>query len=237
MRLFASARTRRLTAAGLLLFALALVVVYQITRPFHALLLDPAALRPVIASYGAVAPLVLILVLVIQIVVAPVPNQVAGVISGYLFGPVYGTLYTFIGTVAGIVVAVFLARKLGRPFVERVVHPDTLAGFDGEMERYGLPALLLAFVTPIFPDDAVCLVAGLSTLRFRTILLVAAIGRLPGIILVNVVGDGLATRPWFAIPLIIVAAAGWIALYRWHDQIHGRLKRVEHRLFGEAERS
>ena len=55
---------------------------------------------------------------------------------------------------------------------------------------YGL--LFLLYLLPATPDDAICFIAGLSRIRFRVFMVVVILGRLPGFIILSMLGDGIA---------------------------------------------
>ena len=51
----------------------------------------------------------------------PFPAELLACANGMVYGPVWGTVITWIGAMLGAVIAFGLARRLGRPFVERMV--------------------------------------------------------------------------------------------------------------------
>jgi uncharacterized membrane protein YdjX (TVP38/TMEM64 family) len=61
------------------------------------------------------------------------------------------------------------------------VSPPFLARVDALMAEKGLGFFFLAFLIPLLPDDAICLVAGLTSLPLSALLLAAAVGRLPAL--------------------------------------------------------
>ncbi|MFC6732041.1 MULTISPECIES: TVP38/TMEM64 family protein [unclassified Haladaptatus] len=194
MQLFVSAEGRRgflLRVAALFLFFVALAL---LSRRMLPLFVNPEFARETIAAYGPLAPLAFIAVQVLQVVFAPIPGQAMGVVSGYLFGAYLGTFYSVVGAGLGSFIAAAAARRFGRPYVERVVHPDTLSRFDGVTDRRGEIGLFLAFLVPGLPDDAICFVAGLTRLSLSRIVVIAVVGRAPSLLLTNLVGAELASR-------------------------------------------
>ncbi|MBL7059155.1 TVP38/TMEM64 family protein [Candidatus Pacearchaeota archaeon] len=99
-----------------------------------------------------------------------------------------------IGLIIGSFIAFYLARKLGRPFVEKVVNKKTLNKFDKIIKQKGLPVLFLIYLLPSLPDDLICYIAGLTNIKIKNLILVSAIGRLPGFIVLSLVGAGLASQ-------------------------------------------
>ena len=70
----------------------------------------------------------------------------------------------------------WLARRFGRPLVERYVDPQLMVRLDDMVERYGMVFIFLVFLLPFLPDDALCLLAGLTTFPLGSIIF-TGIGR------------------------------------------------------------
>lgn len=190
--LFSSQRSRTIA----IVVALAAIVVLGagavLVRQYLPLLADPAALREAIAAYGPLAPLAFVGLQALQVLVAPIPGQILGLASGYLFGAVAGTAYSLLGATIGSVVAFGLARRYGRPFVELVIHDDVMATFDDLVARDGTVAMFLVFLVPGLPDDAICLLGGLTRISIPKLVAISIVGRLPGYLLLNLAGAGVA---------------------------------------------
>lgn len=149
-------------------------------------------LQNAIASWGFFAPTLYILLQIVQTVVAPIPGQVVGGIGGYLFG-IWGVLWTLIGTLIGCYVVFRLARRFGRPLLEKLFKKSALANFDFIINAKSASLIVFAiFLLPGFPDDIVCYIAGLTKLPMRRLLVLVALGRLPTIVLTNLIGAGVS---------------------------------------------
>jgi uncharacterized membrane protein YdjX (TVP38/TMEM64 family) len=228
VKLFASPthRNRALVRVGLLVAVLAgaTLVVRAVTPD----LLDPRALRAFVLGYGTLAPVVFVCLQAAQVVVAPVPGQVVGLVGGYLFGPVLGTVYSLLGVALGSTVVFVLSRRYGRPYVERMIVPETVAEFDDLVDTAGLPGLFLVFLIPGLPDDAVCFLAGLTRIPIRRLVLVALVGRAPGFLLVAVAGADLAAgRAAAALWLLGAVSVVSLVSYLYRDRLVAGLRRIE----------
>ena len=161
---------------------------------FLALLANRDELKSFLLQFKFLAPIVLIIFIALQVLFAPIPGQAAGLTSGFLYGPILGTIYSIMGLMIGSYLAFFLSRKFGRPFVEKFVSPNTLKKFDHFSKENGLIALFLIYLLPALPDDAICYIAGLTKIRIRVLMIISTIGRLPGFIVLNIIGSGLASQ-------------------------------------------
>jgi uncharacterized membrane protein YdjX (TVP38/TMEM64 family) len=210
---------RRLTAAGVLIILLAAGgLIWRAGRASS--LADVGQLQVLVARMGGWAPAGIILLNALQALLSPLPGQPLNLLSGYLYGPFLGTLLSLAGTLLGSTVGLLLVRRWGRPLAAWLVGPEWMARADVFLRRRGSLLLLLAFLLPFLPDDTICILAGLSPLPIPWILLLAAVGRTPGIFLANLLGyagRSLQGWEWGA----VAAAAGLILFlfWRWRGRL------------------
>jgi len=216
-------------------FLAALIVIAGALWIWHAPLrtFEQDRLREWVAGFGPWAVLVSIALNVVQVLLAPLPGQFAGLLNGYLYGPWLGTFYSMAGLLLGTALAIGLARRLGRPLVERLVNSDQLARWDRLTVRQGPLFFFLVFLFPFLPDDLICFLIGLSPLSIPSMLVLAALGRLPGVFVSCWVGAYAMELPWWAwIPLTGGAAAlSWL-FWRSRTRLEGRIARLIRRLAG-----
>lgn len=189
-------------------------------------LTDPGWLRARLARLGVYAPLAFVALQTVQVILAPIPGQVLGGVGGYLFGTDTGTAYSLLGVTVGSAVVFILARRYGRPYVEQVLSPDALARWDDFVDRSGAAGLFVLFLLPTFPDDLLCLVAGLSEIRLRTFLVLVVVGRAPSFFAVAYAGQEFAAGQLgsFAAVLTGLTVVSVLVLL-WKDRLLGRLDR------------
>jgi len=200
---------------GLLVGLIAVMVVYPVARPYLQIFYDPGQLRSFIQGFGPWAPLAMIGIQVAQVLFALVPGQVVGVTAGLSFGVVWGTTLVMVGAGIGTVLGVFIAKRYGRPAVERFVDEATLDRFDGLADEYGMLSFALLILLPGFPDDAICLIAGLSELDFRWLVVWGTVLRLPGFLALAMTGDTFAVHgvKWFLAAVAVLAAISLVLFY------------------------
>ncbi len=184
----------------------------------YRLLANREAMQAWVASLGAWGPVVTILLHILQVLLAPLPGQTVGLVAGYLYGPALGTLYSLIGVMLGSALAMGLAREFGRPLVGRLVGRERLARWDRIANRQGPVFFFLAFLLPFLPDDLLCFVVGLSPLPIPYMLVLAALGRLPGLWVASWLGAHATTLPWWGWVGIGVGGAALAALYARHRE-------------------
>lgn len=194
---------------GFLFFLIFLAILaFFLWKPLAFLFSDIAILKNFILKFGFYSFLIFILLVILQVMLAPVPGQIIGVAGGYVFGAFFGTIYSMIGLVIGSFIVFSLSRKFGRPFVELIIKKETLKKFDFFSHKNASFILFLLYLLPAIPDDALCYIAGLTKIRIRTLLIISAIGRFPGFLVLNIVGSGLSSQNYvFSLSLLIIAVA------------------------------
>jgi uncharacterized membrane protein YdjX (TVP38/TMEM64 family) len=204
---------------GLGVMALAALLILW-GRPLVHLLSDVQRVRRFVASFGVWAPLVFISLEIAQVVLAPIPGGAVDLASGYLFGPGWGTLYSMIGLMGGSIIALSLARHFGRPLVERLVPSYTLDRLDRHAHHRGTLFFLLLFLMPFTPNDVVCFLAGLTPISLPMLMLVAALGRLPGVLIANLIGANVARLTSQQLLLIALPVALMVlSLWRYQERV------------------
>jgi uncharacterized membrane protein YdjX (TVP38/TMEM64 family) len=190
--LFASRTARRGALVRVGLLVVAVVGAGALLVALFPALTDPERLRAEVAAFGPYAPLAFVGLQTVQVVVAPIPGQLLGGVAGYLFGGLAGSAYSLTGVVLGSAVAIGATRRYGRSYAERVLNDDVLARFDGVVEAVGEPGLFVMFLLPVFPDDALCFLAGLTEIPVSRLLALVVAGRAPTFVIVAYLGGSVA---------------------------------------------
>jgi uncharacterized membrane protein YdjX (TVP38/TMEM64 family) len=201
------------------------LVVWRWGSTILALFRDQATIQAWIASFGAWAPLVSIALNAAQVIVAPLPGEVSSLANGYLFGDWLGTLYNWVGVMVGSVIVLLITRRWGRPIVARLVRDhEQLAKLDHLVARRGMLFFFFVFLLPLMPKDLACYAVGLTDLPLGRMLVVIAIGRLPGLIVASWLGAH-ATRLSVAVWAVLIIGAGMLGLVylRWGSTIESAL--------------
>jgi uncharacterized membrane protein YdjX (TVP38/TMEM64 family) len=208
-------RGRTIAVLGLLALVVAALLIWH--QPLLSFFADRAKVQEFVIRFGPWAPLATILLHVAQVLLAPIPGQVIDAVNGYLFGTGWGTFYSLVGVMAGSSLAMALARRFGRPWAERLIKRETLERLDGYSRQRGALFFFLIFLFPFLPDDVACFLAGLTLLPLPELIVLATIGRLPGILVANFVGANAAALTQTQI-VFFIAGLTAIALAFWRYQ-------------------
>ena len=173
----------------IILLVIAAAVFFIIHYDLHTFFIDRKKIIPFINSFGPASVLVFIPLQILQVLIAPIPGELTGFIGGYLYGVTLGTIYSTIGLSIGSWIAFILSRKFGLPLVEKFVKPEIIGKYDHFMEHKGTFVSFLLFLIPGFPKDSLCYILGLSHMNVRSFIVISAVARLLGTILLSVQGS------------------------------------------------
>ena len=212
-----------------LLFCLVLIFIFQKTG-FFKLINSSEGLQNYLERAGIWMPILYIVLQYLQVILLPIPTVVSTVAGLALFGPFKTMLYSFIGIVLGSVTAFFIGRKLGYKAVVWIVGEETLTKWQKKLKGKDNLVLTLMFLLPLFPDDVLCFVAGLSSMSNRYFLIMMLITRIVGIAGTCYSFDFIPFNTWWGlliwgifISFIIVA---FILVYKNIDKIQNFFKRI-----------
>lgn len=188
--------------------------------PLIRFLADQERVRAWIEGFGMWGPLALIAMIIVQTVLSVSPVSLLAVVGAYVFGFWQGVLYAFIGLAIGSALCMVLGRRFGRPLVNRLIDPKSLATFDRFTEKRGPIFFLIIFVMPWVPDDLACYAIGLSRLSLKLMIVLAAFGRMPSVIVQCWLAAYATELP--AGVIVGVVAGGMllgVVFYRYHRQL------------------
>lgn len=210
----------------LALFISALIAVWIFRIPTMNLLGWFGNREAVVASIqdlGIWGPFVLIILLVLQVFLAFIPGQALMIACGYIYGFGAGFLISWFGLFAGGQAAFFLARYYGRPFAERWISADVLSKWDKAANGQGIGFYALSLILPIFPNDAMCYVAGLGKIQSRRFSIANSLGRGLACLFTSAAGafgSQLSWQGWVIIAIgIVLACIGWLIVKNFKPEL------------------
>ncbi len=173
---------------------------------------DREAVVAYLEPLGIWGPLLYLVILAVQVFTAIIPGHALMIAAGYLYGFAGGLTLNVIGAVIVSQLAFVLARRAGRPAAQRVVPANVLDRWDSVAKTQGFFFFLICFWFPLIPSNATNYIAGLSPISFWLFFLANFLGRLPGLILVTLIGShGLALtwQQWVVIlPVALLLVVG-----------------------------
>lgn len=149
--------------------------------------------------------------LLIADVVLPVPSSLVMVAHGALFGVWWGTMLSLVGSLGAAMFGFAIGRR-GGALLERVVTPAERVRASSILARWGTLAIIVTRPVPLLAET-VAIMAGASSMSWRTIIVASIAGSLPPSLLYALTGAAVAnlqsTALMFAI-VLVVAGFFWL---------------------------
>ncbi len=211
-----------LSAFILILFALIVLFILQQTGFFNVIQ-DQNSLQEYLASKGAWMPVVYTVLQYLQVVILPIPSVVSTVAGVALFGPFQTMIYSLIGVLLGSFTGFFIGRKLGNKAVAWMIGKDALNKWQNKIKGKDYLLLTLMFILPVFPDDILCFVAGLSTMTWGYFSVMIVLSRILQISVTCYSIDLIPFTTWWGLLIWIaffsVLLIGFLIVYKNIDKI------------------
>ncbi len=181
-----------------------------------------------IASLGFWGLFIFVALQFLQVTFLPLPSTVTTLAGVYVFGPLKTALLSLAGVILGSAFAFFLGRVFGRKLVEFMVGKETCEKWTKFLTdaKY---AFVVMMILPIFPDDVLCLVAGLTDMSWTFFVVTNLISRPLAIFttcysvqLIPLKGWGLGV--WAAIIVVVLILLYFS--YRYRDQIENFIRKT-----------
>lgn len=207
-----------------LLLAFAAVVYYVLLKTgFMAIVRDAESLKAYLESKGSWMSIVFILLQFLQVIILPIPSFITVAAGSALFGPFVSSLYSLLGIVLGSIAAFCIGKYLGYPAVSWLVGEDTLKKWLKKIKGKDKLLLSAMFLLPVFPDDVLCFVAGISTMSFPFFLVVILVSRVLAIFTTSYSIHLIPFTTWWGLLIwcvfFAILLALFVVLYKKSDEV------------------
>ena len=139
---------------------------------------DLNALRGLVGDSIILGPVIFIFIQILQVVIPIIPGGISTAAGVLIFGPYAGFIYNYVGICIGSIIIFLLGRRYGKLFILSMISDKTYNKYIGWLDNQNRFEKLfaLAIFLPVAPDDALCLMAGLTNIsmkRYTLIILIA----------------------------------------------------------------
>lgn len=219
-----SDRKRTIIQWSVTVLVLLLLLVALLRSGFFKAISSEAELEAYIARWEPWSQLAFFGVQLISVILAPIPSNITAAVGGVLFGTVQSFLLTWAAVVIGSMTVFVLARVLGQRFVQNFVGKKISDKYLDLIRRKRDTFLLLAFLFPFFPDDIICILAGLTDVSWKRFLVLCLVARPWGLLVASAVGGSALNIPiWGMVVLGIAGVAVFILAMKYGDRVEAAI--------------
>ena len=188
----------KLSITGLYIGALALIAYFSLNKSgLLATIHSANDLVNYINNSGGVAEVIFVLANFLQVTIIPIPSTITTTAGAILFDGIWKPLYlTVIGLVAGSMFAFFLGRVLGVRFANWLVGEKTISKYKAMTKGRDKIVLFYMFIFPFFPDDFLCILAGMTDYTYVGFFLLQVFSRTLGTLTTIMITKGIISIPF-----------------------------------------
>ena len=193
---------------------------------------DTDSLLELIRRYDSYAVLIFVAVQFAQVTILPLPATLTTIAGFTVFGVGETLLYSSAAIIAGSMVAFAAGRTFGVRLAVWLCGAKSVAKYRELLKGRETLLLYAMFLLPIFPDDLLCVIAGLGSMSYRSFGVMMLISRPVGVLwtaavykgAVNIPANAVGIAAWVAIALVTVAV--FAVLYKYGEKISEKLANV-----------
>ena len=132
------------------------------------------SLKELILGTGIWCRIVFMFIQFLQVTFLPIPAMITTIAGTLIFGPWETVLMSIVAIMLGRLFAFWLGRKFGLPIVKWMVGEDDATKWSQVLGR-GKYTYFLMLLFPLFPDDILCMIAGITTMSWKFYIIANAI--------------------------------------------------------------
>lgn len=150
---------------------------------------SPQKLKQLILNFGFWGRVFFVFLQFIQVTFVPIPSPIVIISGSLVYGPFQAGLLSLAGILLGSAFAFFLGRIFGKKLVAFMVGEETQIKWKKFLNNCKY-SFVLMMLLPCFPDDLLCLIAGLTDMSWAFFMTTQFITRPIGIFLVSYLSSG-----------------------------------------------
>ena len=184
-----------------------------------------------ILGFGFYGRLAFVVFQFLQVSIVPIPSTILTIAGALIYGPLQATLLSLAGILLGSFFAFLLGRTFGKKLVVFMVGKTTCEKWRKWLSKAKYSFLIMMFL-PFFPDDILCLVAGMTDMSWDFFAFCQFVSRPIAILATCYLGSGeiIPYYGWGLVVwgiLIVLAIALLILTTKYKDNIERFMLRFQ----------
>ena len=128
---------------------------------------DISNIKKIIIESGSWGVIICLSLTIFNVVILPAPSFALYLAIASIYGSFWGFVLCYTGTVVGSIIAFYIARAFGKKVVYWCVGEENTERYSDIITQRGKMPFVMMQILPFFPDDILCMVAGLSSMSYK----------------------------------------------------------------------
>ena len=186
--------------------------------------------KNLILSMGFYGRAIFVLLQFLQVTFLPIPASVLVIAGSLVYGPIQASLLSLSGILLGSALAFYLGKTFGKKLVVFMVGKESCNKWIKFLDN-GKYSYVIMMLLPFFPDDVLCLVAGVTDMTWLFFIVTQFLTRPVGVITTAYLGGGelIPYNGWGLFVwggIILLALVMIIITTKYKDQIENFMSRL-----------
>ena len=121
--------------------------------------------------------IVFFLLTLLQVIILPIPAAVTMLIGGVIYGSTISFIVSAIGTIIGSIFMFWLGKTFGRKIAYWMFGKEKVDKYSKIMSDKGKGLFIIMMLMPLFPDDLLCTLAGVTSMSYKFFIISMTITR------------------------------------------------------------
>lgn len=130
-------------------------------------------------SFGFWGPIAIIIVMILQIFLVVFPSWLPMIVAVLAYGFWGGALISVAGVFSASSIAFYLGKWLGEDNLEKIMGESRNKQVEYWVSQYGFWTIAIFRISPFLSNDAISIVAGMLSMKYRKFILATLTGIIP----------------------------------------------------------
>lgn len=140
---------------------------------------DETRIRNHFKSFGFWGPIAIIIVMILQIFLVVFPSWLPMIVAVLAYGFWGGALISIIGVFCASSIAFYIGKWLGEDHLEKIMGKSKNKKVEYWVSKYGFWTIAIFRISPFLSNDAISIVAGMLSMKYRKFILATLTGIIP----------------------------------------------------------
>ncbi len=199
---------------------------------------SPEKLVEVVNGFGVAGKIVFVTIQFLQVTFVPIPSTIVTGAGALLYPRFEAMFLSCCGLWIGSFLAFYLGRVFGFKIVKWILGEEVLVKYNNFIKGKDKVMLMFMFVLPVFPDDMLCMLAGLTSMSYPAFILIQLISRpinVGSTIFMVDIMELIPFRGWGIVVwsvLFICFVSLFVLLWKYSDKIEQSLLKLISKITG-----